>query len=54
MGAIDKFLNAMKMNTEVDDDDYLDGYDDVGGTASSAIPTASTAAAASTAAPAMR
>lgn len=29
MGAIDKFLNAMKMNTEVDDDDYLDGYDDI-------------------------
>ena len=29
MGAIDKFLNAMKMNTDVDDDDYLDGYDDV-------------------------
>lgn len=29
MGAIDKFLNAMKLNTEVDEDEYYDDYDDV-------------------------
>lgn len=28
MGAIDKFLNAMKLNSEVDDDEYYDDYDD--------------------------
>lgn len=28
MGAIDKFLNAMKMNSEVDDDEYYDDFDD--------------------------
>ena len=28
MGVLDKFLDAIKLNDDYDDDDFLDDYDD--------------------------